>query len=576
MASEELEITVNANTEPALKKIKQLMPQITEEVSKITKTTENLLEQIDIKKFINKVSSAIKFVKNKIEELKKSNQNNELTININNEEVQKQISQVQKEIDSLLEKINARQIEIINPGIIQNIINALRNLLSAINNVIESVDFKNWLNNCSDKIKEMSEKLSSINWQPLIDSLSSIGMSIGIAALDTLNGLVDIFKWMVENPIIVEILLAIAVAIKTVSIALTIWKLAQELLDSTLLKSPITWIIIAITALISIIVLCIMHWEDIKNTVVNTWEVIKNAVIEAIEPIKNYLTNLCNDVSFIFQAIWDVISTILGFIWNIFKTVFEAIWNIVSPIINAIWTIISTIFQSIWNIISSILNSIWNIFSQIFNWVWQLTSKVFQAIWNIIAPIMNNIWENIKLILNKIQQMWSTIWNSIAGVINTVWNCIWNCIKGIINLILNGIENFVNGTIRGINKLLSGISSVANAIGSLIGINPISLQISTISLPRLAKGNVAYSPMVALFGEYSGASTNPEITAPQNVMRDTFSDVLSEHGWQNNVNTSPMQLSVFVGNKKLGDILLDNLRDKRRQTGNSLEVLVGG
>lgn len=43
-----------------------------------------------------------------------------------------------------------------------------------------------------------------------------------------------------------------------------------------------------------------------------------------------------------------------------------------------------------------------------------------------------------------------------------------------------------------------------------------------------AKGNVAYEPTYAEFGEYSGANTNPEITAPQNIMRQTLYEALSD------------------------------------------------
>lgn len=43
-----------------------------------------------------------------------------------------------------------------------------------------------------------------------------------------------------------------------------------------------------------------------------------------------------------------------------------------------------------------------------------------------------------------------------------------------------------------------------------------------------AKGNVAYGPTVAEFGEYSGANSNPEITAPQNIMRETLFEALTD------------------------------------------------
>ena len=45
---------------------------------------------------------------------------------------------------------------------------------------------------------------------------------------------------------------------------------------------------------------------------------------------------------------------------------------------------------------------------------------------------------------------------------------------------------------------------------------------------HFAKGNVAYKPTVAEFGEYAGASSNPEITTPQNIMRQTLFEALEQ------------------------------------------------
>ena len=109
-----------------------------------------------------------------------------------------------------------------------------------------------------------------------------------------------------------------------------------------------------------------------------------------------------------------------------------------------------------------------------------------------------------------------------------------------------------------------------------MGLRPFS-WIGTISvpqIPRLAKGGVLTEATTVLAGEYSGAKTNPEIVTPQNIMRDTFEDVLSNYGGNN--NDRPIYLTVNVGDKKLGQILLDDLRDKKRRTGKDIEALVGG
>ena len=493
-----------------------------------------------------------------------------------------QLSEAKNKISQLKQEITKTvTVKVDKNGdiIVQNLANAFNNLLGAINNVVQSEGFQSWLKWCSDMFREITEKIVSIDWQPFINGLTQIGTTIGSIALEVLSNLVDIFKWLIENQSVAEILLAIAIAIGIVSTVLGVLSAVMTVLTpiSTALGISIGWlvvIIVGIIAVITLIVLAIMNWDIIMKALADTWNWICEVVSNVVNAIVVFIQELWNNVSFIFEAIWEVISTILGFIWNMFMTVFEAIWNIVSPILNAIWQIISTIFQAIWNIISSILGSIWNVFSQVFNWIWELTSKIFQGIWNVISPIITAIWEGIKTALSGIQQVWSTIWNTVSNVVRNVWNGIWSCIKGVINTILGGIEGFVNGVIKGINFLLSGISSIANAVGSLIGLSPINLKINTISLPRLAKGGVLTKATAVIAGEYSGASTNPEIVTPQNIMEETFDKVMSRY--QGNNNEKPIYLTVNVSNKKLGHILLDDLRDMKRQTGNGLEALVGG
>lgn len=676
MTKNEVEIIVTAKVEDAIKEFKKIVP----EIKKITKEVQESFNAIDTKQMTNNVKNAVQSIKNNMESLKQANKNNIIKLTVNNKDAQKQISQVQKEIDSLQEQVNSREMKLKIKGevevdtsqipealeiskvnteekkgssspdvftqignisktitsqiiplagkmsgifsplkdsckncfsgiieqvkltsgqmdglkssvsgifdnaftialnyngngdaIIQNLADALNNLLGAIDNVVKSEEFQNWLNNCSDKFREISEKIAQVNWQPLIDGVASIGENIGIIALAILEGLVNIFQWLVENPIVAEILLAIAVAIGLIATAINIYTTAMSIYNtimpiatavSTAFGISIGWliaIVVAIVAAVALVVLAIMNWDSVMTFIKQTVENVINSVIE-------FFTNLWEQMSFIFDAIWNVISTILGFICNLFKTVFETIWNIVSPIVNAIWNIISTIFQSIWTIISTILNSIWNIFSQIFNWVWQLVSKVFQGIWNIISPIINNVWETIKFVLTKIQEVWSTVWNTISNIVNKVWNGIWNGIKTVINFILGGIEGFVNGTIRGINKLLSGISSVANAIGALIGLDPINLQISTISLPRLAKGGVLTKPTAVLVGEYLGARSNPEIVTPQNIMYETMRRAIEDTEFHSN-NGQPIRVQIYWGTKTVVDEIIDGINEKERRTG---------
>lgn len=436
-------------------------------------------------------------------------------------------------------------------AIVQNLANAFNNLLTAINNVIQSEGFQNWLNDCSDKFRTISEKISEIDWQPMINALSVIGQSVGSLALDILGGLIGIFKWLVENPIVAEIILGIAVAIGVLSTAYGIWSTATGVLTavSTALDIailPLVGIIAGIIVAIALIVVAIMNWDTIIRALKDTWDWIKQKAIEIWNAIADFFKNLWQGMCNVVKDIWNGIKEFLSNLWN-------GILNIVKIVFNAV----ATFFSNIWNGIKNVVSIVWN------------------AITSTISSVINGIKNIIINVLTTIKNVWNNIWTTIGSVVKNIWNGIWNGIKNIINKILGGIESFVNGTIKGINKLLSGISKVANAVGSFIGLNPISLQISTISLPRLAKGGVLTEATAVVAGEYSGAKSNPEIVTPQNIMRETFEDVLSDFASLDN-NDRQINLTINVGNKKLGQILLDDLRDKTRRTGKDIEALIGG
>lgn len=410
--------------------------------------------------------------------------------------------------------------------IVQNLANAFNNLLTAINNVVQSEGFQNWLNNCSDKFRIISEKIASINWQPMVDALTNIGQNIGTIALDILSGLVDIFKWLVENPVVAEIILGIAVAIGVLSTAYSIWATVTGVLTavSTALNIailPLIAIIVAIVAVIALIVVAVMNWGTIAEWLKEKWT-----------QVKQFFSDLK-------QRIYDIFSNIGKWFGDKFNEAKESVMNA---------------FSNIGNWFRDRKNDITNAFSNIGSWF----SGKFQDAYN-----------GVIKVFSKIGTFFKNIWNDIKNTFTNLGTSIGNAISGAVKAGINGVISLIEKTINTAIRLINGGIKLINLIpGVSVG------TINTLNLPRLAKGNVAYDETLAIFGEYSGASNNPEITAPQSVLRDTFEDVLSNYG--GNSNDRPIYLTVNVGNKKLGQILLDDLRDTTRRTGKDIEALVGG
>ena len=391
--------------------------------------------------------------------------------------------------------------------IIQTMADMLNSILNTIREITASEGFQKFLNGVSNAFSGILTFTKPVldDFLSLIKPLSEIALSI---AGDILNSIGNALKWIGGNEIAVTILESLAIAIGLVVAGIKLYNFVQSgALVATLKHTaaliaqgvawvaanwPILLIVAAITAVIAIIILCVKHWDEIKETVTNVCNKMKETVSNWVNNVGQFFSNL--------------------------KI------NIVNKV--------AEIRDGIKNKFQEAYNGIRNIFSNIGNF-------------------FNGIWRNIK---NTFTNLGTSIGNAISGAVKTG-------INGVISL----IEKTINTAIRLIN---GGIKLINLIPGVSVG------TINTLNLPRLAKGNVAYDETLAIFGEYSGASNNPEITTPQNIMRDTFEDVLSNYG--GNSNNRPIYLTVNVGNKKLGQILLDDLRDTTRRTGKDIEALGGG
>ena len=291
-------------------------------------------------------------------------------------------------------------------------------------------------------------------------------------------------------------------------------------------------------------------------------EIWENGGKETFTKLLNTGTKLMEAIDAIFKALTPV---------------FDWLLDVSMPIVYSLIDVIGFLLDAI----GGLLDFVTGVFTGDWKKAWEgiknFCSNIWNGIVNLISNLINGIKNTVSNVLNAIKTVWNNIWNSIQTVVSNVWNGIWNTIKGVINSILGGIESFVNSTIRAINFVLSGISSVASAVGSIIGLNPINLKLNQISLPRLKKGGVLYEETAVIGGEYSGAKNNPEIMTPQNIMYDTTRRAMEDARFFGGTdNEQSINLTVNVGNKKLGQILLEDLRDRKRQTGKDIEALVGG
>ena len=372
-----------------------------------------------------------------------------------------------------------------------------------------------------------------------------------------IKGLVD---WVIEHMNIVKpIIIGVAAAFGVLAGALAISGIigtvtkAMQILNATLLANPITLIVAAIAGLVAAFVMAYKNCETFRN-IVNAamqavWSVVQpiaaaigNALVQAWELIK-VVWSYCEPF---FTTIWNNIKIGVVFVKDTLAGAFQMAWSI----IQSVWAVASSYFQNVWNTIAGIFSVVKSVLSGDFAGAWEAIKGIVSG-W---AGYFQNVWNSIKNIFGSVvsffKNTFSNAWAAVRGVFSnwgSFFGGLWDIIKNKFSTIGTSIANAIGGAVRGgINGIISSIERTINSGINLINgaINLINLiptvsigKIKPISFPRLAKGGVVYGPTVAEIGEYPGASRNPEIVTPQNILRDTFDETLAKFA-PNGLNTS--------------------------------------
>ena len=138
--------------------------------------------------------------------------------------------------------------------------------------------------------------------QPVIDAV--------VAAFDLLlQKLEPVSAWFKEHPTIIQ---ALATAIGIVTVALTAFSVVMAIVNAVMLLNPVTWIIIGIVALIAVIILCVKHWDKIKEVMSKLWSWIRTKFVAGWDYLKTRTIAAIQALYASHQRVMDKIRDLLG------------------------------------------------------------------------------------------------------------------------------------------------------------------------------------------------------------------------------------------------------------------------
>lgn len=308
------------------------------------------------------------------------------------------------------------------------------------------------------------------------------------------NAFMDLYNWLKENPVAMTIITAVVIALATafgiLAAALAIQGLingvsmALAFLNTTLLANPITLIIAAIAALVAAFVYLWNNCDAFRQFWLDLWEGIKKAFSATVE----WLKKAAKSIGEFFSEAWKSIKKA----WSEAGKFFGEVWSNIKKIFSDVGSWFSKTFT---NAVNGVKKA-WSNTKAYFSDIWSGVKNTFSSVGSWFSTTFRNAWSAIKNVFSGWGSFWDGLWTKIKNKFGTIGSNIATAIKG-------SIVSGINGVIRSVEKIInSGIGLINKAIrlaNKLPGVNVGELK--SLSLPRLAKGAIIDSPMIAEIGE---------------------------------------------------------------------------
>lgn len=196
------------------------------------------------------------------------------------------------------------------------------------------------------------------------DFKEQLGNELAPVLADVGEGLTDISNFLIENksvivPVITVIgsFVAILVSVKAAISAYNIVMGVMAVVNNASL-APIIAVVAAIAAVIAIIVLCVQHWDEIKEKVQEVWEKIVDAIKEAVDKVKQKIEDMKAAIK---QKVEDIKASVSEKFNNIKTSMSDAVSNAKQAVVdkfNDIKTNITNTVNNIKSTVSSVFDNI--------------------------------------------------------------------------------------------------------------------------------------------------------------------------------------------------------------------------
>lgn len=389
--------------------------------------------------------------------------------------------------------------------------NAFKAVAEAVKPVIRALDeVANWAANHADKvvtaIKLIGAAMLAVKgYQAITAGLQGItkaaqavggaasGISKTVEFINEMGGLGATLKHVASNLNIVKAAQAAWNAITTAATAV------QGAFNAIMSANPIALVVIAITALITALVLFFTKtelgrqmwssfitwlqqaWQSVGTFFVGLWNDIVQVFKDAVQSVQtawssvtSFFSNLWNGIVSGVQSAWNGVTGFFSNLWNTISTGVQSAWSAIAGIFTSISQMIQNAMATAWTVIGAVIlapiKAIQSGINTVFTWILDFisgqmdsTSGVMQSVWMNIYNFVQSIWTSISAVVSTFVNAVRTVIVTILDLIKGDWQGAWDTVSSFFETTWNGIVSFFTPVIENVKTI---VSNALNAISS--------------------------------------------------------------------------------------------------------------
>lgn len=195
----------------------------------------------------------------------------------------------------------------------------------------------------------------------------------------------------------------------------TVWGLvaayAAQAAAMIVALAPYLLIVAAIAAVIAIIVLCVKHWDEIKEAVAKAWQWMKEKTQQAVDAIVGWFENLKNKAKEKTEAFKQNCAEAFEKVKQNIQEKIQAAKDLVLAIFDGITSGIKNRIEMAKNIISNVLALIKAVFTGDFGAAKEAVLNIFDSIKNGIKNRIENAKNTVKNVIDAIKGFFNFEWS---------------------------------------------------------------------------------------------------------------------------------------------------------------------